>query len=301
MFRPLLIFSLAGLLLAAGCGRSADPQPAALPSPATNFLVFQVKGVVQEVQLSNKVVVIKHEAVPGYMNGMTMPFEVRDTNELAGFGAGDPVTFRMHVNDTDGWIDQIRITGPKVNTPPTTGSFRLVRDVEPLNLGDPLPEYHFTNQFGRPFSTADFKGQALAINFLFTRCPYPLFCPLTARNFTTTQEELLALANGPTNWHLLTISFDPEFDTPAVLRAFADRYQCNPDRWTFATGPQIDITAIGDQFGLLVLRDATGGFDHNLRTVVIDASGRVQKVIVGNEWKPEELVAEMVKAAGSSR
>ncbi len=298
MFGRWLIPDLALLLLAAGCGPSTDSNPPAAPSPPTNLQVFQVKGVVQEVQLAEKKVVIKHEAVPGYMNAMTMPFDVKDTNELAGLGAGDPVTFRMFVNDTDGWVDRIRVTGPKVNTPPTTGSFRLVRDVEPLNLGDPLPEYHFTNQFGRPFGTAQFKGQALAINFLFTRCPYPLFCPLTARNFTTTQEKLLALANGPTNWQLLTISFDPEFDTPAVLRTFADRYQCNPERWTFATGPLIDITAIGDQFGLLVLRDANGGFDHNLRTVVIDAAGRVQRVMVGNEWKPEELVEEMVKAAG---
>ncbi|MCU0785015.1 MAG: copper-binding protein [Verrucomicrobia bacterium] len=108
--------------------------------------VFQVKGAVMELHPEEKTVRIKHEEIPGYMKAMTMSFDVRDTNELAGLEAGDTVTFRMTVTHTDGWIDQVkRLNVSRTNTLPTTGQFRFVRDVEPLNIGDPLPEYHFTN------------------------------------------------------------------------------------------------------------------------------------------------------------
>ena len=300
MLRPLSLLTLAVAILAVGCNpspagsKSADP-----PTPGANPRIFQVKGVVLEVKPRDKTVTIKHEEVPGYMPAMTMPFDVKDTNELAGIEAGDPVSFRLRVTDTEGWIDQIRKIGPKTNTPPATGPFRLVRDVEPLQAGDGLPEYHFTNQLGQAISTAQFKGQGLAINFLFTRCPYPTFCPLMAKNFEETQNKLLARTNGPANWHLLTISFDPQYDTPAVLKAYAESHGYDPAHWTFATGELIDITALGEQFGLTFWHDESGGISHNLRTAVVDSSGRVRKIFVGNQWTPEELAAEMVKAAAA--
>jgi protein SCO1/2 len=298
MVRAILVLIFATAIFATGCDKPSTSEGAARPVPQqhTNQQIFQVKGIVIDVKPREKSVTIKHEEVPDYMPAMTMPFDVKDTNELAGLEAGDPVSFRLMVTDTEGWIDHIQKTGPKTNTPPTTGPLRRVRDVEPLVEGDLLPEYQFTNQFGKIFSTKDFKGQALAIEFLFTRCPLPNFCPLLANNFGAAQRELLAMPNAPTNWHLLTISFDPEFDTPAVLKSYADSHGCDPKHWTFATGAQIDITAIGEQFGLLVARDENGSFSHNLRAVVIDSAGRVRKVFIGNEWKPYELVTEMIKA-----
>jgi protein SCO1/2 len=293
MWRVFFILSFAVLAFVINAGHSFAAEVS-----QTNRQTFQVKGVVVAVRPAEKKMEIKHEAIPGYMSAMTMPFDVKDTNELAGIEAGDPVSFRLNVTDAYGWIDQLRKTGPKTNTPPTTGAFRRVRDVEPLNEGDALPEYHFIDQFGKKFSTRDFKGQALAITFLFTRCPFPNFCPLMANNFGATQKKLLAMPNAPTNWHLLTISFDPEFDTPAVLKKYAEAHDADPNRSTFATGELIDITAIGEQFGLTFWHEQAGVISHNLRTVVIDASSRVQKIFTGNDWKPEELVAEMIKAAG---
>jgi protein SCO1/2 len=300
MFRVLSVLTVGVALLATGCGPSADSSRPASVAVSTNQRSYQVKGVVLEVLPAEKTVRIKHEEVPGYMQAMTMPFEVRDVTELAGLGPGDPVMFRLTVTDTDGWIDQIRKTGARTNVLPTTGPLRLVRDVDPLNVGDVLPEYHFTNQLGVPFSTSQFKGQVLAINFIFTRCPFAPYCPQTAKYFSEIQQRLLALPNAPANWHLLTISFDPEFDTPEVLKAYADNYHADPQRWTFATGALIDITAICDQFGLTFFRDEPSALpQHTLRTVVIDPAGRVQTIIGGNEWKPDDLLQEMLKAAGA--
>ena len=252
MIRLVLLMCMAALALS-GCGRPPAAVDSATPSAAVaNARFFEVKGVVVDLETDGRTVKIKHERIPGYMDAMTMPFEVRDTNELAGLAAGDSVSFRLTVTDTDGWIDQIeKLNSPVTTPPPTTGPFRLVREVEPLNVGDMLPEYHFIDQDGQPFSTTRFRGNALAITFLFTRCPFPTYCPLMSRNFSEVQNKLLAMSNVPTNWHLLTISFDPRFDTPAVLKGYATNYGYDPNHWTFATGELIDITAIGEQFGLM--------------------------------------------------
>lgn len=115
-------------------------------------------------------------------------------------------------------------------------------------------------------------------------------------NFQATAKKLATLPNAPTNWHLLSITFDVEFDTPSVLKSYAARYQPDPAHWSYATGAQIEIDALTEQFGLGFAREGTI-FNHNLRTVVINAAGRVQSILIGNEWKPEELIAELVKAA----
>jgi protein SCO1/2 len=298
MFRSVFIFAFvfaSAHFAAAQVSESAETQ-------STNQQIFQVKGLVLEVNPAEKSVKIKHEAVPDYMPAMTMNFDVKDTNELAGIAAGDPVSFRMIVTDTYGWIDQIHKTGLKKNDLPMTGPFRVVRDVEPLEIGDHLPPYQFTNQFGLAFSTAQFTNQVWAVDFIFTRCPFPTFCPQAARRFAETQRALLAATNAPANWHLLTISFDPEFDHPEVLKRYAESYGYNSNRWTFATGALIDITAIGDQLGLKFWRDENGSFDHNLRTAVIDASGRVRNILIGNEWTSDELVEAMIQAGkGAAR
>ena len=300
MFRFLFRSVTVGWLLVftVSCDRAETQTPATVVA-GTNRQVFQVKGVIVKVAPREKSVEIKHEEIHGYMPAMTMPFDVKDTNELAGLAPGDSVVFRMIVTDTEGWIEQIRKLG-STNSVPTAGNFRLVRDVEPLNIGDRLPEYHFTNQLGQAFSTADFKGQALAITFLFTRCPFPTFCPKMANDFSETQQSLIS-AGSFTNWHLLTVSFDPEFDKPVVLKSYAERYHYDPAHWTFATGDLVEITAIAEQCGLNFWHDETGSISHNLRTVVFDASGRLQKIFTGNTWKTEELVAEMTQAAKAGK
>ncbi len=296
---PLLVAILMLVLsLATGCERRPKGQGPTVQPASTNRQVFDVRGVVIAIKPREKSVEIKHEAVPGYMPAMTMPFDVKDTNELSGLEPGEPVTFRLLVTDTEGWIEHIRKLGPApTNSPPTTGPFRLVREVEPLLVGDGLPEYQLTNQFSQVVRTSQFKGQALAITFLFTRCPYPNFCPRMANNFEEVQQKLLTLPGGPTNWHLLTVSFDPEFDLPEVLKAYAQFHHYDPAHWTFATGALIDVTALGEQFGLRFWHDENGSISHNLRTAVIDSSGRLQRLFNGNEWSGAELVAEMVKAA----
>lgn len=296
----------AGGLLLLGCSparsTSESPavtptQPAAASQPAnTNLQIFEVKGVVQSVSPAESKVVIKHEKIPNYMEAMTMPFDVKSVQELTGLSPGDEVTFRMLVTDDDGWIENIRKTG--ATNALERPAVRLVRDVEPLEEGMPMPDYSFTNAFGKAIKLSDFKGQALTFTFIFTRCPFPLFCPKMNQNFETAYETLKADPAAPTNWHFISISFDPHFDTPERLNAYSKRYQPDPEKWDFATGAMVDIDAITEQFGLAIAFQ-NGNFDHKLRTVVVDATGKIQTIFVGNSWKVDELEAAIRQAAAA--
>ncbi len=299
MVRFVLVWCAGGILLSS-CKKSAEPVSSSNGStaPSTNLQVFEVKGIVKAIHLNRKEIEIKHEAIPNYMPGMTMPFDVKDTNELTGLAPEQPISFRLNVTETEGWVDKIKPLGPPQAAPAANvSSAHPIRATQPLQTGQPLPEYHLTNELGQPITTTQFKGQALAITFLFTRCPFPTFCPRLANDFEETQQKLLGLTNGPANWHLLTVSFDPEFDQPAVLKAYAEAHHYDPARWTFATGDLGDITSLGDLFGLAFWHDSTGSITHNMRTAVIDAHGNLQKVFEGKDWTSAELVAEIVKAA----
>jgi len=300
----LILFLTCVLILGVSCGRSAqveEKSSKANSSAGKTNQVFEVKGVIKELKPDGKTVQIRHEAITNYMPAMVMPFEAKEPKELVGLKAGDEVKFRMTVTEDDVWIDQIQklTVGNPNQLPSKAGVFHFSRDLEPLQVGDALPEYHFTNELGQAVSTGQFKGQAVGITFIFTRCPLPNFCPKMTSNFQEVQKKLLGMKGGPTNWQLLTISFDPEFDTPEILKAYAERYKADPKHWNFLTGEITEISTISEQFVQMFWKDE-GALNHNLRTAVIDASGKVQKVFQGNNWTTEEMVAEMIQGMGKA-
>jgi protein SCO1/2 len=299
MFGKRVLFSLLVLtaaLAVAGCKN--DQQ------------VFEVKGVVKELKPNGKTAVIAHETIPDYMDAMTMDFDVKNKRELEGLKSGDAIVFRMVVTKDEGWIENVRKLPPaapanasqviSIQTTNDTNAvtFRRSPMVEPLNIGDAVPDYKFTNQFGQPISLSQFRGRALGLTFFFTRCPFPTFCPRMSQNFQASQRALKAKRDGPKNWALLSISFDPAWDTPERLRKYTEAYNVDTNHWQLATSDLWTIDGITDQLGLTFYRaTATALPEHNLRTVVIDAQGRLQKVFVGNEWSVDEFVSEMLKAA----
>jgi protein SCO1/2 len=286
----------------AACHRqpAPAPTPAASAPAASATNTYLVNGTLRKITPEEKTVTIQHEEIKGYMEAMTMPFTLRNTNELAGLEVGNTVVFRLNVTENDSWIDKLKKapTPAQLEEPPKREPVRVVRDVPELKIGDFIPDYRFTNELGQPVSLGELKGRAVALTFIYTRCPIPNFCPLMTKNFSQVYKQLSTGADLPTNWHLLTLSFDPHHDTPATLKSYAERQEYDPKKWSFVTGAMIDIDAITDQFnlGIAVQNDQ---WDHKLRSAVIDAAGRVQKIIIGNQWKPEELVAEIVKAAAA--
>lgn len=315
MFGKRILFpvcTLAVSLLICGC--NGQRSNSAASAADTNRQVFQVKGIIKALKPNGKTAVIAHENIPNYMDAMTMDFDVKDKRELQGVKPGDAISFRLVVTQDDGWIEDIHplpaaapanasqsitITSTNAtNVGPLT--FRRSPIVEPLNIGDAVPDYKFTNELGAPVSIAQFKGRALGITFFFTRCPFPTFCPRMSQNFQKAQKQLNSMTDAPKNWSLLSISFDPGWDTPARLRAYATPYSVDTNHWQFATSDLWTIDGISEQFGMTFYRATPTSLpEHNLRTVVIDAGGRVQKVFIGNEWSVDEFVNEMVKAAAA--
>lgn len=245
---------------------------------------FSVKGVIRTVKPGENTVVIRHEEIPNYMAAMTMPFKVRNGQELSGLKEGDSVSFRLNVTEDAGWIDQIKKSEPVAYARPYEyNGGPPLRPVEMVRVGLALPEAVFTNQLGRVVRFSDFKGQALALTFFFTRCPMPQFCPQLSKNFREASAQLKSTANGPTNWHFLSVTFDPAHDTPEVMKEYGDRYQADPDHWSFLTGSPEAIGQLGRQFGITVTPES-GTLNHNFRTVIVNPDGRIRAIwpVVGN-------------------
>jgi len=303
---PVFLLVLVVGCLTLSCRREptpSEPPPASEAPPpieiasvqSTNLRTFYVKGVIKAIDQAQNEVTVKHEEVPGFMPAMTMPFEVKDQAELDGLAVDDEIVFRMLITPDEGWIDEVTKTGTAPAEPEPT--FRRVRLVDPVEVGDAVPNYPLTNQLGQPFSLSELQGEALAMTFIYTRCPYPNFCPRMSGNFSKTLAALQADAEAPQNWHLLTVTIDPEYDTPEVLAAYAkEQPGFDPKKWTFATGAMIEIDALTEQFGLS-FGWAGEVIDHNVRTVVVGPRGKVRNIILGNDWEPEELVSALIAAA----
>ena len=253
---------------------------------------FVARGVIQAVNQADRQIIIRHEAISNYMAAMTMPFRVKDARELAGLQRGDEISFRLHVAKTESWVDHLVKIGVVTLPPPATPT-----NAPAVPPPSPLLDYRFTNELGQAMSLNDFRGQALAITFFYTRCPLPDFCPRLSKNFEEAEQKLEARSDAPTNWHMLSISFDPRFDTPAILKAYGDAYRYDPKHWSFLTGPADKIGELAQGAGVTYASDG-GTINHNFRTLIMDTRGHLQMIFPTSGDLSDQIVAEIIKAAG---
>ncbi len=292
---PILSLSLAWALT--GCDQRVPP--AAVPTVNTNAAtqVYETRGVVRSIPEGGLTLIVRHEEIPGYMPKMTMELNVRDTNEIAGLDRNDEITFQLVATKDTHWIQNLKRVGKvaEPETPAVPTGYSLVKELE---LGDPVPDYEFLAEDGRTVKFSDFRGQAVAFTFIFSRCPLPDFCPRMGNNFAAAREVIATNAPASTNWQFLSVSFDPEHDTPEVLRVYARSYRHdNPDRWLFVAASQQVLRTFAPELDLMLTKEEGGSISHNLRTVVLDPLGRIHKLFNGNRWTPEELAAALQEAA----
>jgi protein SCO1/2 len=172
-----------------------------------------------------------------------------------------------------------------------------VRDAKEFALlkpGEAIPDVPMVDQEGRKTSLASLKGQTVVLTFIYTQCPIPTFCPLMDRHFITIQERLKS-DPALSRVHLATVSFDPITDTPPVLKKHALKLGADTTRWTFFTGDRDDIDRFASRFGVTIARDTSDPLNitHNLRTVIVDRDGKLVKVYTGNEWTPDQILADL--------
>ena len=289
MTRRLLLLILV-VALAPACRREA---------PAAAGQRYPLRGKVVEVDVAGRKVTIAHEDIPGFMPGMTMPFVVleRDAALLQHVGPGDEVTATLVALDSRYWLEDLVVVRKGTPDPNATPGPRAQ---EP-HPGDAMPAVALVDQDGKPLRLADYRGKAVALTFIFTRCPLPDFCPLVMKKFTAAHAALESEPSLAARTRLLTISFDTPHDTPEVLRAFGKPFQRTTPpftHWSLATGKDDAIRALGGALELDYVEDVRS-FTHNLRTAVLDREGKLRRLFRGNDWTPEELVAELKAAAGA--
>jgi protein SCO1/2 len=272
-----------GLALAAtGCGWPSDHRE------------YTLQGQILSVAADHKEASIKHEDIKGLMPGMTMPYKVRDARQLADLKPGDLITSTLVVASSDAYLTDVKKVGeaPLERTPgmapPASSGFEL------LKPGEAVPAAAFIDQDGRPRDFASFKNSIVVVTFIYTRCPMPAFCPLMDRNFAAIQRKLKTEA-GLEHVHLVSVSFDPLTDTPEVLKSHAAAIGADPKYWTFLTGDRDVIDQFAMRFGVSVSRDTNDQLNitHTLRTAIIDARGAFVKAYTGNQWTPEEVLADL--------
>ncbi len=256
--------------------------------------MFSAQGVVEELHPEDQTVVIKHQAISNYMDAMTMPFHLKNPADLSGLKRGDQVTFQLHITDDQSWVDHFQ----KIGTVSLKEDLAAAR---PAATPVPQPkksllDYKFTNELGQAVSFNDFRGQALAITFFYTRCPLPEFCPRLSKNFQEASRKLEAMTNAPTNWHFISVSFDPQFDSPPLLKSYGQGYGYDPAHWSFFTGPPDKIAALARGVGVTYETD-NGTINHNFRTLIVDPNGHLQMVFPTSGDLSDQIVSEILKAA----
>ena len=262
---------------------------------------YQLTGQILVVRASTNEVLVKHEDIPGFMPAMTMPYAVNDPALLKDRAAGDLITATLVVGTERPYLSAITKTGSAPLPDDAQTTIPVAAGVQFLQVGDVVPDTYLLDQDGTPISLKSFGASALAVSFIYTRCPLPQFCPLIDRRFGEVQRLAAAdpLLNGKVT--LLSISFDPTFDRAAVLRAHAKKVGADPDVWRFATGEEAVVDRLAAAFGVNVIREKDGSITHNLRTAVIDPSGHVVSIVGDNAWTPEELAASLKNAVATAR
>jgi len=267
--------------------------------PATNEKRYPIKGVVVAVNHTDRTATIKHEDIPGYMQGMTMDFKIKNASDLQSMKPGDQITGTLVVDDISSWIE---VTAVAEGGPALTPTTIVPGEPKP---GDEIPDFSLVNQDGKPVHLSQYKGKALALTFVYTRCPQPDQCTLMSNNFAAVDLELQKQPDIYATTHLLTVSFDPEYDTPKVMRSYGashtGRYADEKfDHWEFTTGSADEVKRIAEYFGLRYFKDSSTGEEqvmHSLRTAVIDPTGKLVKLYRGNEWKPGEVAEDLKSLA----
>jgi protein SCO1/2 len=281
MKRILLLILIAGLGVASCSRRSGNEKR------------YDLKGKVVIVEPEKRLVTISHEEIKGYMPGMTMPFTVRNDSDLQMLVPNAEVTATLVVDGSHSWLENLFVVTKQEAGGP------MVESAVQAKEGDEVPNYTLVNQDAKPIRIHNYRGKTLLLTFIYTRCPFPDQCTLMSNNFAQIERQLALDAELYAKTHLLSISIDPAYDDPKVLRSYGaahtERYDSETfAHWEFATGTGEQVKEIAQFFGLNYF-PKEDQIVHALRTAIVSPDGKVTKVYSDNKWKIEEVLDELKK------
>ncbi len=288
-----------GCFTLAGCHSS--PKPDAQLSAASAFKTYKVRGQVVSTSSTTGEVTLNHDAIPGFMDAMTMPYKLKDANILSELHPGDIITADLLVSqnaDADILLDHIVVVGQAKPDYKPKVSYHVPAP------GDAVPDFKLRNQDGRIIHLQQFKGRELLVTFIYTRCPLPNFCPRVTHYFADINRQLASNRALYDKTHLLCVSFDPDHDTPERLRAYGASYIGSDaerafSHWDFAVPDKAALAKMAQYFDVGITQAADNSITHTLSTTLIGADGKVVRFYPGNDWTPDQVLADIRHTAGA--
>ena len=270
------IFTIVALIcagFAAGCQSAPEKH-------------YPIQGEVISVDAGKKLITVKHGDIPGLMPAMTMTYQIAEPRQIQTLQPGDKITADLVVSENKGRLEKIVLIG-KGNGKASPGTTQHIPE-----KGEAVPDVALVNQDGKVIHFGNYRGKVLLVTFIYTRCPLPDFCPRMNENFRAVQKLLQDTPGAAERAEFLSISFDPEHDTPAVLKHYASLYEKHapgekPFDWQFAVPAAKDLPELAQFFGL-VYQPGQAQIVHSLSTTVIGTDGKVEKWYSDNEWTPAE-------------
>ena len=298
--RRLLASSFLVLIVLAGC--HSGQKPPAQPNAGQNYKVYHLRGKVVSIDAAKGEVTVNHEAIPGFMEAMTMPYKLKDASILGELHPDDVITADLLVSqdpDAEILLDHIVVVAQAKPDYKPAVSYHVPAP------GDAVPDFKLRNQDGRPIHLGQFRGKALVVTFIYTRCPSPEFCPRVTRSFAALEKMMAANPGLYAESHLLSVSFDPEHDTPERLRAYGVTYIGSDAKnvfahWEFAVPEKPVLAEMARFFDLGMTMNADTMITHTLSTTLIGPNGKVVRFYPSNEWTPEQVLADMVRRSDPS-
>ncbi len=276
-----------------GC-HSASPVANSSQSSSSSSALkqYKVRGVVVSIDASKGTVTVDSEAIPGHMDAMTMPYNLKNPNIVSELHPGDTIAADLNVSSDRSFLDQIVVTAQ------AKADYKPPVDYRPLDPGTPVPDFKFLNQSGKTVHIAQFRGKVLLVTFIYTRCPLPDYCVRMSRNFAELAKALAADPALYSKTHLLSVSFDPAYDTPAVLRSYGGSYTGKYThetfaQWDFAAPPQAELSSVLQFFLVGATPEKDRTITHSLSTAVITPDGKIYKWYPSNDWTPDQILADV--------
>ena len=278
-----------------GCRGSSGSAPSAENQAGAKK--YHIRGIVVTSDAKTGSITLDTDAIPGYMEAMTMPYTLAQPNIATELHPGDTITATLTVTGNADSLDEIDIVAKEKPDYKPAVTFN---DLEP---GEAVPNFAFRNQSGKMVRLQQLQGKVVLMTFIYTRCPLPNFCVRMSRNFADIDKQLAQDPKLYAKTHLLSVSFDPQYDTPAVLRSYGGAYtgqytKESFEHWYFAAPTQQDLPKVLQFFDVGATPEKDKTITHSLSTVVIGTDGKIFKWYPGNEWTPDQVVQDARKLIG---
>jgi len=281
---------LAAAILVAGCApKTLAPKG---PLPARHDLHGEVVGV----NAARGTLLVHHDEIPGYMPSMTMEFTAPGA-DLSSFREGQRIGAQMLESAPGEFqLQGLRVLDPQKDRDLAAAALALRQDTHTRGnhayreIGETAPTFALYNQDGAVVQFDHFRGQRVVLNFIFTRCPVATMCPAATARMAALQ--CLARERRVPDFQLVSITLDPAYDTPAVLKAYATARGIDPSNFSFLTGPESAIRDLLEQFGVLA-EPSENIWKHTLATVLIDRDGKIIHRIDGSAWEPDDILKRL--------